>query len=443
MQAKSYPLFRALGGVLLCGVLIVGCKKDDDEPAAAFTYPGFAEAANPPTLATAPAPNSTKIYNGGFGSALATDPNDPAVFYLLTDRGPNAAGTVAGVTSPILFGKPDFTPQIGKFRMQGNQLVLEQTILLKNAAGLPLTGLPNPANQGSTGETAFDLNTAPLGTSADGLDSEGLVRAADGTFWVSDEYGPHLVHFDAAGKTLERINPFGPSSRKLPTVLARRRPNRGMEGLTLTPDGTTLVGLMQSPLNNPTSAAVAGSTVLRVLTFNIATGATRQYAYLMQNATLTGCSEIVAITNTTFLALERDGLYAGDPTNPAALKRIYKFDLAGATDLSDPTDAASGKLYGTKTVEELKDQAGLATAGIVPVTKTLVLDLVAGMPSVYPHDKPEGLALIGNNRLAIANDDDFGVVDNGLNGFKPKTLPATGSVDLNRIYFVTLPTPLR
>lgn len=133
--------------------------------------------------------------------------------------------------------------------------------------------------------------------------------APDGTFWISDGYGPHLVHFDATGKTIERINPFGTGTggRTLPLVLARRRPNRGMEGLTLTPDGKTLVGRVQSPLYNPSAAAVAGSTVLRIVTFDLASGATKQLVYLMENAALTGCSEIAALTSTTFLALERTG----------------------------------------------------------------------------------------------------------------------------------------
>lgn len=431
---KNYPLLA----LLLGGAALAGCKKDD-EPAA-VAYPAYAEAATPRILATAP--NGTVLYNGGFGSALAPDPSDPAVFYLLTDRGPNAAGVAA---NSIIFGKADFTPQIGKFRLTNGQLLLEQTILLRNAAGQPLTGLPNPAGQGNTGETALDLSGTALGTSADGIDSEGLVLAADGSFWVSDEYGPHIAHFDATGKQLERINPFGTGQggRTLPLVLARRRPNRGMEGLCLTPDGKTLVGLMQSPLYNPSSAAVSGSTVLRIVAVDLTTGATRQYAYLLDNASLTGCSEIVAITNTSFLALERDGLYGGNTTSPAALKRVYKFDLSGATDISDAANAAGGKLYNSLTVEQLKDQAGLTTAGVVPVTKTLVLDLLKDISPVYPHDKAEGLALIGGDRLAISNDDDFGVVDNGSNGFAPKTLPATGKVDVNRIYFVKLPTPLR
>ena len=418
-------------------MLVVSCN---DHLIPAFTYPVYAEASSPAVLSVAP--NGTVIYNGGFGSSIAADPADPAVFYLLTDRGPNAAGQAA---NSIIFGKADFTPQIGRFRVTGNQLVLERTILLKNAAGQLLTGLPNPTGQGSTGETALDLTGQPIAPNADGLDSEGMVLAADGTFWISDEYGPHLVHFDATGKTIERINPFGTGTggRTLPKVLARRRPNRGMEGLTITPDGKTLVGLMQSPMYNPSSAAVSGSTVLRVVTFDIATGATKQYAYLMENASLTGCSELAAITNTTFLALERDGNYGGAATNPATFKRVYKFDLAGATDISDPTNSDAGKLYNGLTVEQLRDKSGLQNAGVIPVTKALVFDLLTGISPVYPHDKAEGLALIGNNTLAISNDDDFGVVDNGQNGFAPKILPATGKVDVNRIYFITLPAPLR
>lgn len=438
MRAKLYSFVRALSGALVCSAWLSGCT-DDDEPSTS-TYPIYAEASNPTVLATAP--NGTVLYNGGFSSSIARDPHDPAVFYLLTDRGPNAAGTAPNA---IIFGKADFTPQIGKFRLRGQQLVLEQTIQLRNAAGQLLTGLPNPVGQGSTGEIALDLNGQVLAPDADGLDSEGLVLAADGTFWVSDEYGPHLVHFDATGRTLERINPFGSGTggRRIPAVLARRRPNRGMEGLALTPDGKTLVGLLQSPLYNPSAATVANSTVIRILTFDLATGATKQYVYLMENASLTGCSEIVALTNTTFLALERDGLYGGHPTAPATFKRVYHFDLAGATDISDPANGATGKLYNGLTVEQLKDRAGLSAAGVVPVTKTLVLDLLTDLSPVYPHDKAEGLVLIGNDQLAIANDDDFGVLDNGANGFAPKPLPATKQVDRNRVYFVQLKTPVK
>ncbi|MFD0751059.1 esterase-like activity of phytase family protein [Mucilaginibacter calamicampi] len=428
---------KPLLGVLAIAVIsLAACKKNKNEQSDTVTYPAMAEASDPTLLMTTAA--GVKVYNGGYGSAIAADPNDPTAFYLMTDRGPNVAGTT--VAGSILLGKPDFTPAIGKFRLKDGKLVLEQVINLKNAAGVNLNGLPNPVGVGNTGEIPYDLNGNVLTTSEDGIDSEGLVRASDGSFWVSDEYGPHIVHFDAAGKTIERINPFGSGTggRKIPLVFARRRANRGMEGLTITPDGKTLVGLMQSPMYNPNKNAVANSLVLRILTFDIATGTTKQYAYLMDNTTLTGCSEILAINATTFLTIERDGLFGGAATNPATFKKIFKIDISGATDISDATNAASGKLYGGKTVEELNDLTGLTGAGITPVTKVLALDLLKDLPGVYPHDKAEGITLLPGNILAISNDDDFGVVDNGSNTFTAKTLPATGSVDRNRIYFVKL-----
>ncbi|QXV66694.1 esterase-like activity of phytase family protein [Mucilaginibacter achroorhodeus] len=413
------------------------CKKDRVaiDPVTTVSYPDMAEASDPAVLFTTAA--GVKVYNGGFGSALAADPNDPTVFYLMTDRGPNVAGTAA---NSIILGKADFTPAIGKFRLKDGKLVLEQTIAFKNAAGANLNGLPNPTGQGATGEVPYDLNGNVLQTSADGIDSEGLVRAADGSFWVSDEYGPHIVHFDATGKTIERINPFGTGTggRKIPLVFAKRRANRGMEGLAITPDGKTLVGLMQSPMYNPSKAAIGNSVVLRILTYEIATGKTKQYAYLMDDPSLTGCSEITAVNATTFLTIERDGLYGGAATNPAKFKKIFKIDISNATDISDPDNGANGKLYGGKTVEELGTTAGLQGAGITPVTKTLVLDLLKDLPTVYPHDKAEGITLLPGNILAISNDDDFGVVDNGSNTFAQKLLPLTGKVDHNSIYFVKI-----
>lgn len=416
-------------------IYLTACKKDHKVDIAP-PYPDMAEAADPAVLKTTA--DGVKVYNGGFGSAIAADPKDANVFYLLTDRGPNAAGST---TNAIIFGDATFTPEIGKFRLKDGKLVLEQPIQLKNAAGQNLNGLPNPINEGGTGEIAFDLNGNQIAPSADGIDSEGMVLASDGSFWISDEYGPHIVHFDASGRTIERINPFGTGTggRKIPLVFAKRKPNRGMEGLTITPDGKTLVGMMQSPMLNPTSAVGKTSTILRILTFDIASGTTKQYAYVMDNVSLTGVSDITAVNATTFLTVERDGLYGGDPKNPATFKKVFKISIDGATDISDPANGANGKHYGdNKTVEELNNLAGLQGVGITPVSKTLVLDLLKDLPTVYPHDKAEGLALLPGNILAISNDDDFGVLDNGKGGFAAKILPATNKVDHNSIYFVKI-----
>lgn len=117
--------------------------------------------------------------------------------------------------------------------------------------------------------------------------------------------------------------------------------------------------------------------------------------------------------------------------------------MAGATDISDAANGDGGKLYNGLTIEQLKDRAGLTAAGIVPVTKSLVFDLLTQISPVYPHDKAEGIAILSNTLIAVSNDDDFGVVDNGQNSFTTKILPATGKVDKNRIYFIKLSTPLK
>ena len=33
----------------------------------------------------------------------------------------------------------------------------------------------------------------------------------DGSFWVSDEYGPYIIHFDSTGKMIEKISPAAKS----------------------------------------------------------------------------------------------------------------------------------------------------------------------------------------------------------------------------------------
>jgi hypothetical protein len=413
--------------------LCLGCTDHDLET---VTYPAMAEAGNPAVLTSA---NGINVYNGGFGSALVQDPNDHHIFYLLTDRGPNIDGTVA---NSKVFATPGFAPQIGKFRLTGDQLILEKTIELKNENGANLNGLPNPAGQGFSGETALDLAGNTLPNSVDGLDSEGMAMAPDGTFWISDEYGPHLVHFDAQGKTIERINPFGTGKggRRIPAVFATRRPNRGMEGLTITPDGKTLVGIMQFPLYNPSAAAISGSLVTRILAYDIASGTSKQYVYLIERANLQAISEIVAINNNEFLVLERDGEYATDANKSTVFKKIYKINITSATDISDPSDAATGKLYGGATVEQLKTAAALSSNGITPVSKTLVVDLMTDISSLYPHDKAEGMAIINSTTIAVSNDDDFGVTGTGT--YMSKILPATGKVDRNRIYFIKLKQPL-
>ncbi|GMA23437.1 hypothetical protein GCM10025864_11960 [Luteimicrobium album] len=373
-----------------------------------------------------------EISGGAYGSAVVAKPGSDDVIYGLTDRGPNVDGPDGSKVEPL----PSFTPAIGEFRLGADgQATLLRTIPLKAKDGTPLNGLENP--QADAGETILGMDGQTLPTSANGLDSEGLVAARDGTFWVSDEYGPYIVHFDKNGKELGRFSPFDGS---LPRELKFREPNKGMEGLTITPDGKTLVGITQAALTiDPAHQAKSKNIPFtRVVTFDLRTRTTHEYAYVLDDPATTGTavSEITAVSGTKFLVDERDG-----NAEPGAYKKVYEIDLAKATDIG-PSARVRGAHYdttyglevpGTSTgagpLEYLFTDASqspdgdaiLRAAGVTPVKKSLYLDLGALVTKLdasggfFGHDKVEGIDLVdGGRKLLVSNDSDFGI--DGLSG---------------------------
>jgi Esterase-like activity of phytase len=386
------------------------------------------------------------------GSAIAAVSGSADEIYGLADRGPNVDGRTAGEkVLPV----PNFHPQIAKLKLAGGVASLEQIITLTGKDGAPLVGLVDP--QASTGESLVDLNGNRLPSSDHGLDSEGLVAMPDGTFWVSDEYGPFVVHFDANGKELERFSPFDGT---LPKELSLRSPNQGMEGLTITPNGGTLVGIMQSALDTP---GLVGSPVsvplTRIVTINLANrGDVREYLYPLANPqqTKVAVSEITALSATTFLIDERD-----DQPQPNGNKKIYVADMSGATDVGPHSMVpgatyqadAGGLLINSVPIETFvgvgTDAAAtdkLKAAGITLTTKTLKLDLGDLVRSLSPngdffgHDKIEGLISRDNgNTLILANDSEFGLAglasDTPPFALKPKMLP-NGTQDSGEVLIV-------
>lgn len=375
--------------------------------------------------------NGVEVRNGGFGSAACAHPTNEGEFYALTDRGPNADAT-GGKYFPI----PNYTPRIGHFRLKNDGSIEKLSeILFKTPSGALISGRPNPAGYGATGEIPYSLSGTVLEYDQYGLDSEGLVAMKDGTFWVSDEYGPHIVHYSNTGVQLERISPVGidTGNRKLPAVFGKRWANRGMEGLAITPDEKTLVGIMQSRLYNPSNAEAINKNLTRIVTFDIATGNTKQYLY-KQEVDNNSNSEITALSATEFLVIERDGNFSADG---AVMKHIYKINISGATDVSGTDfNAVNGYLVNGKALEA-NTWEELTTAKIIPVTKTLAVDVFKNLGN-YPHDKLEGIWLINSSTIGIINDDDFGVWSDATNKIKAKTLsPTVGTErDGNRLYIL-------
>ncbi len=420
---QSTP-FRYLPRTALLALTVAACRPGGDDPTP-FVYPAAATTSAAKLLGTTP--NGVNFYNGGFGTALARDPNDARIVYLLTGRGP---GVESG--GSVRLAMPTFTPQLGKFRVEGDSLKLIQTIELKDPSGNNLIGLPT-----NTGETYADMQGRTLAPSAKGINPAGLVALADGTCWVADEHGPGLVHFDAAGRMLERITPTG-TGKVLPKVLTRRRTERGLTGLAMTPDGKTLVGIMESPLANPTAPATAASRTVRVLSFDLATGATRQFLYLLDNAAFR-IGDLAALGNDRFLVVETDAQALANGVTPT--KRLYQITLAEATDVSDPANAEAGRLVNGKTLD-FATTVELESNGIRTVQKTFVLDLMQALPT-FAHDHVQGLAVLSPTLLAISTNDEFGITaSETAGGVAAKILPFTGKPDRSAVYFLKLEAPL-
>lgn len=413
-----------------------------------------------------------EIRGGGYGSDAAAHPTNAKQFYALTDRGPNADfDGIAGKGKQFLV--PNYTPSIGLFELQADSKIIKvKEIILKDKNGIPISGLPNPKAFGGTNEVPYDVHgqpitvnpqlpfdavSNPIKTDINGLDPEGLAALQDGSFWVSDEYGPHLVHYDAKGVEMERINAFANDERNnvmiegkpilLPTEFSKRRANRGMEALTITPDQTTLVGIMESSMDNPDKSGRLSSLV-RMVTINLVSGQIAQYLYRLDNAAHV-TSGIVALNDHEFYLIEHDRKFPLQ--DKSAQKLIYKVDITHATDIATIADDKSvkqndilGLRVNGQTLEQLiaTDEENwqiLENINLTPVKKTLVVDVLASLE--YPHDKLEGLWLRQDGSLGLLNDDDFAMTDtdiiNPKSSVEQKYLDKEKTIeDANRLYIV-------
>ena len=416
-----------------------------------------------------------EIRGGGYGSDAAAHPTNANQFYALTDRGPNADfDGIAGKGKQFLV--PNYTPSIGLFELQADSKIIKvKEIILKDSNGNPISGLPNPKAFGGTNEVPYDVHgqpmtvnpqlpfdavSNPIKTDINGLDPEGLAALQDGSFWVSDEYGPHLVHYDGNGVEIERINAFANDERNnvmvegkpilLPTEFTKRRANRGMEALTITPDQTTLVGIIESSMDNPDKSGRLSSLV-RMVTINLVSGQIAQYLYRLDNAAHV-TSGIVALNDHEFYLIEHDRKFPLQ--DKSAQKLIYKINIARATDIATIANDESvkqndrlGLTVNGQTLEQLiaADEENwqiLENINITPVKKTLVVDVLASLE--YPHDKLEGLWLRQDGSLGLLNDDDFAMTDtdiiNPKSSVEQKYLDKQKTIeDANRLYIV-MPT---
>ena len=400
---------------------------------------------------------------GGLGSGLAYAGGN--TFIATPDRGPNATAYNGAVD--------ETTSYIARFHTLS-------LVLTANAGGAPLPftltptltattllSSPTALNYGTGAGLGNKSNGTPLGSGAPSVndashfyfsgrsdnfgagnsgnplnarfDPEGVRVSKDGaSVFVSDEYGPYLRQFNRATGQLMRtyalpgnlnvavLSPQG-NNEMAPFNTSGRVANKGMEGLAITPDGKTLVGVMQAPLIQD-AAVAASNKLLRLVTIDIATGATKEFGYKLTSGS--GVSEIVAINDHEFLLDERDGKGLGDNTS-ASVKQFFKINITGAIDITNLSSTAAAAAAIVKTATPVVDLVALLNAN--GITKPNIPAKIEGL--AFGQDVLVGG--VNTHTLFVANDNDFvpgtagpnqfyviGFTDADVPGFVPQQFAA-------------------
>jgi len=370
-------------------------------------------------------PNALNGFGSGLGYAGA------GTFFALCDRGPNKVGYPGGskvdsTTSwPCRFQRFSIaltaatgswialdTPTAGVGGIYSKYSVVPQltgTGLLKDSLTNQYIGL----------STAYAGNVATHENRR--LDPEGIRVAPDHTVWISDEYGPWILHFDTLGNQIGQLSvPAGfrlavedsTLVKEMAENVTGRTTNKGLEGLAITPDGNTLVALLQSPLIQDSSTSGLNN---RMLVYDLTHpgNAPAQYIYPLDN-TSQSVSELLAINNHQFLVDERNG-----KGGAAGVKLLYEIDVQQSP---APTNLTGTAYDGATQARGLPGKT--IPTGIVPLKKTLFANIGSILLSATPWpfsnvngldslpDKIEGYAfgpdLSDHRHLLIAtNDNDF------------------------------------
>jgi len=365
-------------------------------------------------------------------------------FWGITDRGPNGDSPNAprpdngAIVTTKMFPAPGFAPSIGVITLGKDGALISSLTPLKNPNGAKVSGRPLPFGAvGSSAEVplndAMKYDQARSGFDANGLDTETLVHdAANKAFWTSDEYGPFIVKIDAATfQVVKRYAP-GTSAGSLPDVLKNRRPNRGMEGLSLDTATGKLHGFLQSPID-PVDAGGKSVEVVdtsdldqdgktndkvkvrdfaqfaRWIEFDPKTETSRLYAYPLSyplaakggkwDRNRTGSAklgDLVSLGNGKFIVVEQGADSTGAVRNFLMLVELP----VNATEITNV-----GIELEKNSIDGVTPSA-VTWANVVKLKKTVLLDLNA---AGWRAEKAEGLAIVDGNTLALINDNDFGL----------------------------------
>lgn len=357
-------------------------------------------------------PNGFPIGIGSGMCYIGKGKDGSRYFYASSDRGPNANAPKVSMQkgrqqNAKIFSAPGFSPSYGALRLRADTVELVSLITIKNEYSRPISGRPLPMDMvGATGEVPLNDHLEVAKFDKDGQDTEGIdIDRKDGNLWICDEYGPFISKLEA--NTGRIIKKYGPGNG-LPEVIKHRQPNRGLEGLCVTPSNK-IVAAVQSICDVDGEIKKSKATFTRLVWLDPETGATKMFAYphdvetykLSRDAKI---GDLSTIDENRFLLIERGKGKEGTRII------VYIIDIEDATDITGVNAPDGRPLETVASVGEVQAQ------GVKYVKKTKVLDLVS---LGWKPSKAEGIALLPDRRtIALCSDNDFGMKSKVVNPAK-------------------------
>jgi hypothetical protein len=325
--------------------------------------------------------NGTPLNRLGGISAIDFD-SATGTYWAASDRGPSD-------------GAVSWPCRIHQLKIEVTQDGLKgeiiKTVMLRDRSGNLLSGKADQIGEGEGATRRFD----PEG-----------IRIVDDTFYISDEYGPSIIHFDNDGKAIAEVEvpasfhiarKSGDENLELSQNQAGRVTNRGLECLAIFGTEHRLCSLMQSPLIQDSEKLSNGKFSglnCRLEVYDSTEHPVQQLVYHLDDAN-NKLNEILAIDDHRFLVIERDGK-AGTESQ---FKKIMQIDLENASEVASVEKLPANDLPGS----------------IRPVAKSEFIDLLDDQFHLagdkFP-EKVEGLCwgpdlADGRKVLMVAVDNDF------------------------------------
>ena len=235
-------------------------------------------------------------------------------------------------------------------------------------------------------------------TGAD-VDPESILEARDGTFWIGDEFGPWMLHFDQSGRLLDApIALDGVRSPQNPTLAAGEAPtldrSKGFEAAAASPSGKRAFVFLEGAL-------IADRDQRRryvyELDLNSGRFTGRRWAYRTEDPAWL-VADAKALDGRRLLVMERDDFEG----TQAVFKRVYEIELSRA----DEPDGGGGSEDEFVDKRELVDLLALSNRDGVAAPAEPG-DRGLGDPFSFLLRSVESILPLDRGRLLVANDNNF------------------------------------